>query len=113
MTGWHHRLNAYEFEQTPEDEMAGWHHRLNAHEFEQTPGDSGGQRSLAGCSPWGHKQSDTTLRLNNNEARPWAGAETSGSVSLSAKGEHNTTKSIVFERLNPHAFTSIHNSHNR
>ena len=23
-----------------EDEMAGWHHRLNAHEFEQTPGDS-------------------------------------------------------------------------
>ena len=21
--------------------MVGWHHRLNAHEFEQTPGDSG------------------------------------------------------------------------
>ena len=24
--------------------------------FEQTPGDSEGQRSLACCSPWGHKQ---------------------------------------------------------
>ena len=36
------------------------HHRLNGHEFEQTPGDSGGQRSLACCSPWGHKESDVT-----------------------------------------------------
>ena len=30
------------------------------HEFEQTPGDSGGQRSLACCTPWGRKKSDTT-----------------------------------------------------
>ena len=22
--------------------MVGWHHQLNAHEFEQTPGDGGG-----------------------------------------------------------------------
>ena len=43
-----------------EDEMAGWHHRLNAHEFEQTPGDSEGQGSLACCSPWGHKELNTT-----------------------------------------------------
>ena len=28
--------------------------------FEQTWGDSGGQRSLVGCSPWGHKDSDMT-----------------------------------------------------
>ena len=34
-------------------------------EFEQTPGDGEGQRSLACCSPWGHKESDTTERLNN------------------------------------------------
>ena len=39
------------------DEMVGWHHR---HEFEQIPGDGEGQRSLACCSPWGHKESDTT-----------------------------------------------------
>ena len=43
-----------------EDEMVGEHHRLDGHEFDQTPGDSGGQRSLACCSPWGHKESDTT-----------------------------------------------------
>ena len=34
------------------DEMAGWHHQLYGHEFEETPGDSGGQGSLACCSPW-------------------------------------------------------------
>ena len=49
-----------------EDEMVGWHHRLNGHEFEQTLQDSEGQESLAYCSPWGRKESDTTERLNNN-----------------------------------------------
>ena len=43
-----------------EDEMVRQHHQLNAYEFEQLPGDSGGQRSLACCSPWGHKESDMT-----------------------------------------------------
>ena len=45
---------------TTEDEMAGWHYLLNGHEFEQTPVDSDGQGSLVCCSPWGHKESDTT-----------------------------------------------------
>ena len=45
---------------TTKDEMAGWHHRLNGHEFEQTPGDGEGQESLECCSPWSHKESDTT-----------------------------------------------------
>ena len=40
--------------------MVGWHHRLNRHEFVQISGDSEGQGSLACCSPWGHKESDTT-----------------------------------------------------
>ena len=44
--------------------MVGWHHRLNEHESEQTPGDGEGQGSLACCSPWGHKGSDTTEQLN-------------------------------------------------
>ena len=43
-----------------EDEIVGWHHRHNGHEFEQTPGEKGGQRSLECCSPWGHKELDTT-----------------------------------------------------
>ena len=46
--------------------MVGWHHRLNGHEFEQAPGDGDGQGSLACCSPWGHKESDGTERLSNN-----------------------------------------------
>ena len=50
-----------------EDEMVGWHHRFNGHEFGQTLGDGDGQGSLACCSPWGHKELDTTWRLNNNK----------------------------------------------
>ena len=46
-----------------EDEMVGWHHGLNGHEFEQAPGDSEGQGSLVCCSPWGHKELDTTEQL--------------------------------------------------
>ena len=36
--------------------MVGSHHQLNRREFEQTQGDSEGQGSLAGYSPWGHKE---------------------------------------------------------
>ena len=43
-----------------EDEMVGWHHQLNAHEFEQAPGVGEGQGSLVCCSSWGHKGSHTT-----------------------------------------------------
>ena len=50
--------------QMTEDEMVGWHHRLDACEFEQGPGAGDGQGSLACCSPRGHKESDTTERLN-------------------------------------------------
>ena len=38
----------------------------NGHELEQALGDSKGQGSLARCSPWGRKKSDTTEQLNNN-----------------------------------------------
>ena len=43
-----------------EDEIIGWHHLLNGHDLEQTAGDSEGQGSLGCCSPWGHKELDTT-----------------------------------------------------
>ena len=39
------------------------HHRLNEHEFEQALGVGDGQGGLACCSPWDHKESDTTERL--------------------------------------------------
>ena len=45
---------------TTENETVGWHHWLSGHEFEQTLGDSEGQGSLAHCSHWDHKESDTT-----------------------------------------------------
>ena len=43
-----------------EDEMVGWHHWLNGREFGWTPGAGDGQRGLACCGPWGHKESDRT-----------------------------------------------------
>ena len=48
--------------------MVGWHHRLNGHEFEQAPGDGEGQGGLVCCSPWGHKESDKTKKLNNKQS---------------------------------------------
>ena len=44
--------------------MVGWQHQLNGQEFEQAPGGGERQGSLACCSSWGRKESDTTERLN-------------------------------------------------
>ena len=38
-----------------EDELTGWHHWLNRYEFEQASGVGDRQGSLACCSPWGAK----------------------------------------------------------
>ena len=45
--------------------MAGQCHQNDQHEFDPTPGGSGRQEGLACSGPWGHKESDTTERLNN------------------------------------------------
>ena len=42
-----------------EDEMVSVTNSVDI-KFEQTPGDSRGQESLAGYSPWGCKELDTT-----------------------------------------------------
>ena len=52
---------------TTKDKMVGWHHRLNGHDFEKTLGVGDGQGGLACCSPWGHKETDTTEQLNWTE----------------------------------------------
>ena len=52
---------------TTEDEMVRWHHWVNGCELEQALRVGDGQGSLAGCSPWGHKESDTTELLNWTE----------------------------------------------
>ena len=49
-----------------QDEMVGWHHRLDGHEFKQALRVGDGQGSLVCYSPWDHKESDTTWRLNSN-----------------------------------------------
>ena len=47
-----------------EDEMVGWCHWLNGHNLEQALRVGDGQGSLACCSPWGHKELDTSDQLN-------------------------------------------------
>ena len=41
-------------------EMVGWHHQLDAHEFEQASGVGDEQGSLACYCPWGLKESHMT-----------------------------------------------------
>ena len=56
---------------TKEDEMVGRYHQLDGREFKQVPGVGDGQESLARCSPWSHKESDTTDWLNWIELNWW------------------------------------------
>ena len=52
---------------TTEDEMAGLQFCLDGRESEWTPGVGDGQGGLASCDSWGHKESNTTERLNWTE----------------------------------------------
>ena len=56
-----------EEKETIENEMVGWHQWLNGHEFGQGLGVGDWQGSLACCSPWGLKESDTSEPLNWTE----------------------------------------------
>ena len=47
--------------------MVGWHHRLREHGFGKTLAVDDGQGGLVCCDSWGHKESDTTERLNCTE----------------------------------------------
>ena len=50
-------------------EMARWHWWCNEHELGQALGDGEGQEGLECCSPWGHKESDTTGQLNKSQQK--------------------------------------------
>ena len=54
-----------------EDEMVGWHHWLNAHEFEQILGDTEGQEIWHAAAHGGRNLLDTTERMNNKQMREW------------------------------------------
>ena len=45
-----------------ENEMVGWHHQLDGPEFAHALGVGDG--GLVFCGSWGHRESDTTERLN-------------------------------------------------
>ena len=47
-----------------EDEMVGWHHRLNGYGFDWIPGVVDVQGGLVCCGSWGHRELDTTEKLN-------------------------------------------------
>ena len=47
--------------------MFEWYHQFNGHELGQTLGDDEGQGDLACCSPWGCKESDTTLATQQQQ----------------------------------------------
>ena len=44
-----------------------WLDGITEHELEQTQGDSDGQRSLACCSSWDHKESDMPPQSSGDE----------------------------------------------
>ena len=46
--------------------MAVWHHECNGHELGQISGDGEEQGGLVCCSPWSHKEFNTTGQLKNN-----------------------------------------------
>ena len=58
------KIEGVEEKRMTKDEIVGGHHQLDGHEFEQALGVGEGQGSLACCSPWCHKESDTTEKLN-------------------------------------------------
>ena len=64
---------------TTEDEMVGWYHRLSGPGSGWTPGVGDGQGGLAFRCSWGHKELDTTERLNwtelNAKGQPQAGTD--------------------------------------
>ena len=64
-----------------EEEMAGWRHWIHGHGFGWTPGVGDGQGGLECCDSWGHKEPDTTERLNWPELRPKTKSRIFGSSS--------------------------------
>ena len=77
-----------------EDEMVGLCHQLNGHEFGWAPGVGDGQGSLACCSSWGHKELDTTERMNWKELN-WSPMEKMDYVYFAEVKEFREVKQLA------------------
>ena len=85
------------------DEMVEWPLWLNGHEFEQSLGDSEGQGSLAFCSQWGHKESDTTEWLNKRRRKR-------GKERKKHKSVANRTLKVSWD-INPSTYVRVSTRH--
>ena len=83
------------------DEMAGWHHRPDGHEFEWTPEVGDGQGDLACCDSCGHKESDTTERLNwtCSQKRQWKEIKSSSNPSQAFENPQGALELIQSLRI--------------
>ena len=54
-----------------QNEMVRWHHGCNGPELGQTLGDGEGQGCLVCPSPWDHKESVMTWRMNDSNKSSW------------------------------------------
>ena len=63
------------------------------------PGKSYGQRSLVGCSAWGHKESDTTERLHFHFSLSCIGEGNGNPTPVLSPGESQGRGSLVGCRL--------------
>ena len=83
--------------------MVRWHHQLDGHKFAQAPGVGDGQGILVCCSPWGHKQSDTTEWLNSTE---YIGKRIMGHIHMCAyvvckEGDEFSNSIVVSQQIPP------------
>ena len=62
MVGWHQRLNGCEFDDLCPTRNGHGTKGDSAHKYHPGAGDA--QGGLVCCSPWCHRESDTTERLN-------------------------------------------------
>ena len=91
--------------------MVGFHHRLTGREFEQALGDSEGQGRLACCSPWSHKESDTTEWLNSSKLKT-SNCNLSG-VQMIMKFHSSVEENISKKKKKPFCFDNLINNVNK
>ena len=65
--------------------------------WEVLPGKSHGQRSLAGSSPWGHKEADAIQQLNNNNKEFFRQGPYDGGLVNLEKFQMNILRKLVLD----------------